>query len=258
MGALLAHPVVSEGGGEPDDLNLGFSVGEEIEYKIYWGVIPVGYAVASTSWLEEDGRRLIAIRFKTRTNKVLSKLYPVDDVVESIVDPETFLPIRFSKTLSEGRYRCNEVTRFDHAGGKAYWYSKIKDRKKEYPVEATTRDLVSFMYYTRLQKFKTGEKLHFQVMADEKIYDLSVRVKKREKVKTVDGDWIKSVQLVPKASFEGLFVHKGKMWLWISEEKPSVLIKMAAKVPVASIKLVLADVRHSGDDASQKPIPESK
>lgn len=224
------------------DIDLWFSVGEKITYRIYWGIIPVGESVASTEWVEADGRQMLAIRFRTKTNKVLSSIYPVDDLIESIVDPTTFLPIQFTKRLSEGRYRCDEVTRFDHKAGKATMTRKGRERIKEYEIEPDTRDIASFMYYMRAKELEPGETREYRVMADEEIYDVFVNTLKIEKVKTVNGDRIESLKMEPEASFDGLFVRSGKMWMWVSRDDQRIMTKMVAKVPVASIKLILDKV----------------
>jgi len=219
--------------------SLSFPVGEVLKYKIYWGVVPVGYSSATTAWTEEDGRKLLAIRFRTRTNKVLSKLYPVNDKIESIIDPVTFLPVRFTKNLSEGKYRCHEVTTFDHKNGTATMVSLPDKKEKSYEIDPDTRDIVSFMYYMRTLDFPIGKTVKARVMADERVYDIEIDVLGKDRVKIVDGKRIPCVKLEPKASFEGLFVRKGRMTLWVSEQKPSVVTRMSAKIPVASIKLVL-------------------
>jgi hypothetical protein len=234
----LACPPVSEAG-EPD---LWFPIGERLTYKIYWGFILVGESSATTRWIEEDGRRLLSIKFRTQTTSFMDRIYPVDDTIESIIDPVAFLPIRFTKKLSEGRYRADERTDFDHEKGVARWQSFLNGRTKEYEIGPDTRDLVSFMYFTRKERFKVGDERDYQVMADEKIYDLFVEVTKREKVKLVDGSRMKSLLIEPRAAFEGLFVRKGKMWLWISDTEQPVVTKLQAKVPVASVKLVLEEI----------------
>ena len=65
------------------------------------------------------------------------------------LDPLTDLPTRFSKKLSEGRYRCDEITHFDYEQKQARWKSATKDEIKEYAIEENTRDLLSFMHHLR-------------------------------------------------------------------------------------------------------------
>ncbi|MBN1269801.1 MAG: DUF3108 domain-containing protein [Kiritimatiellae bacterium] len=258
LAALVAWGAGAAETGVPAPLdNLPFTVGEELVYRIYWGVMPVGESVVTTRWEEHRGLKMIGIRFRTRTNKFMERLYPVDDVIETLVYPDTFLPERFTKKLSEGRYRCHEVTTFDHSGGVAHWRSELSGRAKDYPIEPDTRDIVSFMYYARTMEFQPGDEKNFRVMADEKVYDVFVKVTGKEDVRTADGKLVPSVILEPEAAFEGLFVRKGKMWLWISRQTPSVVTRLAARVPVASIKLLLAESRvPDGAEAAVRPEEE--
>lgn len=227
---------------------LWFPVGEELIYRIYWGPVPVGTTRVTTEWVEEEGRRLVAIRYRTRSNKVIEKIYPVDDFIESLVDPAKFLPVRFTKKLSEGRYHVEEVTTFDHARLTAHWISKLKNKAKDFAIEADTRDIVSLMYYLRSAPFVPGENRHIRVMADEKIYDLWVKVGKVEGVNLPAYGKVDSFYIEPKAAFQGLFLRQGKAWLWVSTDERRLCTKMVGSARVASIRVVLCEVRGPGTD----------
>lgn len=233
---------------------LWFPVGETLHYKVYWGVIPVAHTTASTEWIEEEGERRLLIRFRTRSNKVLRKIYPVDDTLESVIDPKTFLPVRFSKKLNEGRYHCDEVTVFDRLALKATWTKNTNGETREYAINQNTRDLISFMYVMRTQEPKVGSRQKYRVMADEKLYDLWVESEEEEVVNLEHFGGVKSVRLEPEAAFEGLFVRKGKMKLWVSEDERKIITKASVKVPVASVNIMLDKVTGPGDDAWINPI----
>ena len=228
--------------------DLWFPVGETLVYRIYWGIIPVGETVITTQWVEEDGRTLLAIRYRTRSNKVIATIYPVDDRIEAIIDPRTFLPVRFTKNLREGRHRYHEVTTFDYETQKAHWTSFVKNKSKTYDIDPDTRDLVTFMYFMRSQSFEPGTREEYRVMADEKIYDLILDMKKEEEVDVGDYGDVRCVRIEPKAKFEGLFVREGKMTLWVSRDKRTLCTAVKAKVPVASIHVKLVEVRGPGED----------
>ncbi|MCZ7590688.1 MAG: DUF3108 domain-containing protein [Kiritimatiellae bacterium] len=227
---------------------LWFDVGEELVYSIHWGVIRVAETRVTTEWIEEDGRKLIAIRYRTRSNSFLNKIYRVDDVIEAVIDPGPFLPVRFTKTLSEGKYRTDEVTVFDHAAGKAYWKNRYRNSEKEFDIESDTRDLVTFMYYMRQHEFETGEKVTYRVMADEKIYDVFLDVGSVDTLKTDKFGKVKSVRITPEAAFEGLFVRKGKIIVWVSRDERRVATRVQATVPVADIHINLSEVLGPGND----------
>ena len=225
-------------------------VGERLIYRIYWGIIPVGLAVTSTEWLEEDGRRLLRIRFRTKSNRVLETIYPVDDSIESVVDPATFLPIRFEKKLSEGSHRYHEVTVFDRTNNVARWESKLPGRTKTFPIRPDTRDIPSFMYYMRSHTFEPGAREHYEVMADEKTYDLWVNVIKWDQTSLpIYGD-VECFRAEPEAAFNGLFVRdKGQIWLWASRDERCLATRVVVQIPVAKAKIILEEVQGPGDDA---------
>ena len=228
---------------------LWFPVGETISYRISTGAIcGWGTTVTTSEWIEEDGKTYLRIQMRTKSNGVLKALYPVDDLMESIIDPVTFLPIRFTKKLKEGKYRCNEVTTFDHANQEAQWKSLLRDEEKEYPIDEDTRDLISFMYYMRALGVQPGTKGEYRVMADEKIYDLFVQAGREEKLKLRNYGKVKVVRMDPEAAFDGLFVRKGKMQLWVSNDERMLCTQIKAKVPVASVRIVLDKVSGPGTD----------
>ena len=228
-------------------------VGEKLTYQIYWGFIPVGTAVIWTEWAESDGRKLLAIRMRTFSNKVIEKIYPVNDTIESQVDPGPFLPVQFSKNMSEGSHRYHEVTVFDRTNLVARWESKLTGKKRVFKIEPTTRDIPTFMFAMRGQPFSPGKREHFRVMADEKIYDLWLNILKNEKVDLDAYDSVPCVKTEPEAAFNGLFVRKGKVWAWISKDPRGLATRLEASIPVANVHALLMKVEGPGTDFWIKP-----
>jgi hypothetical protein len=232
----------------PEKPKLWFPVGEKLTYKVYWGFIPVAKTEIKTEWIEENGKTLLAIRYRTRSNRVIATIYPVDDRIESIIDPVTFRPVRFSKNLREGRHRYHETTIFDYQRLKATWTSFVKKKEKVYDIEPDTRDLITFMYYMRSKRVKPGDKRHYRVMADEKIYDLYLKIGKKTSVELDNIGTVSCLQMVPKAKFQGLFVRKGKVTMLVSRDQRRLCTQIRAKIPVGSIKVRLHKVEGPGND----------
>jgi hypothetical protein len=249
--ALAAETFAQTGDPPP---NLWFPVGEVLSYNVYWGVIAVGTSRMSSEWVEEEGRRLLAIRMRTRSNKFLSAIYPVDDFIESVIDPATFLPVRLTEKMNEGRHHKNEITTFDHAAGKATWKSLDRDREKQFDIEADTRDLLSFMYHLRSRSecFEPGREHRFRIFVDEKLYDLILNPLAIESVDLDKFGKVSSVRFEPEAQFNGLFVRKGKLWLWVSADDRRILTRAAARIPVASVKILLTRVSGPGGENWEK------
>jgi hypothetical protein len=86
------------------------------------------------------------------------------------------------------------------------------------------------------------------VMADEKLYTVLPRPLKRETISTPRWGRVPCLRFEPQAQFDGLFVRKGRLWVWVSEDDRRLAVRLAAQVPVASVKVTLADVRGPGED----------
>ncbi len=226
-----------------------FPVGEEIIYDIYWGIFHVGTTHVTTEWVEEEGvPPRILIRYRTKTNKFIENFYPVDDTLESLIDARSFLPVYFMKNMSEGSYRAHEWTFFDRDNLTMRWESKLNGNKKTLDIEDTTRDIITTMYYFRALAMNIGDEINLRVMADEKLYDLEASVTERETIKLERYGAVKCLKIEPKAAFQGLFVRKGKVTFWVSDDDRRVCTFLKASVPVASIQLRLNRVMGPGED----------
>lgn len=235
-----------------DAATLWFPIGERLTYSIHWGIFHVANTVISTDWVRwHDDRLLVRIRYRTVNNRVIAKFYPVNDTLDSYIDPSTFLPVRFVKILNEGRYHNQTVTDFNHTAGTARWRkdsSPIQDWTL--PISADTRDIPSFLYWLRKDAFPVGVTNRYKVMADEQLYDLILSAADRHFAPFVPGFGpVASLELVPEASFEGLFVRKQKLTAWVSKGAPCLITRMDAEVPVARIRILLAKIEGASRNA---------
>lgn len=235
-------------GAQPGKPELWFPVGERLTYNVSWGPWDVGTVWLSSEWVEEEGRDLIAIRVKTRSNGFLDAIYPVDDFLESVIDPETFTPLRFTKRLNEGKRHLNEITYFEHELGVAEWRQVSRNQRRQFAIEPDSRDLLSFMFYMRSQRFTPGAVYHFKVMADDKLHAMDVYARAVVPVKLPDFGTARCLKVDPEAKFQGLFVRVGRIQVWISDDDRYLCAKATAKVPVGSVRMVLTRVEGPGND----------
>ena len=232
----------------PATTNLWFPVGEWLVYQVYWGVIPVGKARIQTSWVQEGTQTLFSVRYRARSNRVLALLYPIDDRAELLVDPKTFLPLTYTLNISEGRHRSLEITTFDHHALVGTWESVWKQKRKTFRLESDTRDIVTFLYHARQRPLTPGEKAGYRVMADDKIYDLWLQALEKEPVRLPGFGKVTALKIKPTAAFNGLFVRKGEMVVWVSTDPRYILVKLEASLPFANIHAVLTEVHGPGKD----------
>lgn len=227
---------------------LWFPVGEVVTYNLYWGFIYVGQATVSADWMQQDGKLRLRVRHYTKSNRVIATVYPVEDTIETIIDPHTFLPVYFSKTLNEGSYHADELTVFNHAEGLARQGSFRSGHVKGIRIAPDSRDIITMMYWMRRDPFVVGSTNTFRVLADQKMYDFSARPV-AEVTQKIDGyGKVKVTKLEPDAAFNGLFVRKGKVTAYVSADDRRLCTKVDASVPFADIHIELEKVTGPGDD----------
>jgi hypothetical protein len=245
--AALARAAADPATNAPADVSAPawFPVGERMTYRLYWGVIPVGQADFWSEWVEEEGVRRIALLAQAKTTAVVAKLYPVDDFIRSVVDPATFLPLRYEQRLKEGRHFRHDFVTFHHAGGQADWEARVKRRFTRVAIDRDTRDVLSLAYFLRSRGLEAGQSDHFRVLVDEKLYDLRVEGLVVENV-SVAGVSAPCLKVEPTARFGAIFVRGGRAWLWFSRDSRRICTRMVGQVPVANVKAVLTAVTGPG------------
>lgn len=238
---------------------LWFPVGEDCLYDVSWGVFTVGSARARADWIEVEGRRLLAISVEAESNGIVETLYPVKEFLQTLVEPVAFLPLAHEKQASEGRHKTHELTVFDPEAGEARYHSFLRDNGHAYPLPEGTRDMLSVMYWFRRSPLRDpGGKRAYELVTNEKLYELFVDALALETVKVGRYGKRECVKMEPTGKFEGMFVHKGRMFLWASRDKRYTLCAIDASVPVADIHIKLKEVRGPGDDDWTAPPPEEK
>ena len=228
----------------------GFPVGEQLFYRAYWGAIPVGDAVVSTSWKEGAEGELLRLHLRVRSNRAIAVAYPVSIDIESIVRAADFLPVRHHQRRREGRRRAEVEVTFDHEKGVAVQHEILRERITEIPLEKDTRDIFTFLYYVRRYPMQLGNNSHYRVLTDDRIYDLWLKVSEDElKVSTILDEPVAAFEVEPEAAFEGVFRRHGSLEIQISRDARQLMLFMRANVPIGSVRAVLQEVRGPGEDS---------
>jgi hypothetical protein len=246
-------PVLANGPEVPPkpEIDLPFPIGEVLEYSLFWGWIGVGTSVAETRWTFKEDRWYIVIHFHTRTNHVLSRLYPVEDDVETWLCAETLRPMVFTTVLQAGSDSRNERSTFNWDKNEVQYERFHEDGRVEtkiYPVQDGARDLVSFMYFMRSKELAPNQTITYEVIVNDKLYELDVNTRRSERINLRSYGRIESMRIDPRASFEGVFVRRGEMSVWVSEDPRRILTKLEVSTPFAKAKILLRNVRGPGDD----------
>lgn len=231
-----------------------FGVGERLTYRLYWGVIPVGRAVMTTRWVREGDRRYLGISAAARTARILDPIFPVNDFVQTIVDPETLLPVLYEEKIREGRYRRHSRTRFDAATGKGVYESVASGREKPVQVEPGTRDVLSMMYRMRMLGMTAGESLLKHVYVHDRVYPLRLAALDVGPMKIAGRRSVPCIKIEPRGEFGTISTRNGTVAAWFTNDHRRLLVRLEGRVPVATVKAVLTKIEgptHSGREVSR-------
>lgn len=250
---LLAALLARGAGAEPSTNapvrdGLWFDVGEELIYRIYWGFIPVGKSRITTRWVDKDGRRLLSIVYRTKTNKFFDRIYPFDDLSETLVDPVLYRPIRLRTRLAKRDLASDELITFDYDAGSAHWKSFHDGEEKDIPLDNGLLDIATFLYSLRRTGLESGETRDFRFVGDHGVVEGKLRAFDYETVDLPAYGKVRCLKLKPEADFGGFLVKEGKVTAWVSDDSRRLCTKLVVNGLLANAKVILCQVRGPGDD----------
>jgi hypothetical protein len=255
---LLAAGAPAAARGAPDEPPpLWFPVGEELVFRIYWGFVPVGASRIKTGWVERDGKRLLRIRYRARTNRLFNRIYPVDDVAETLVDPGPFLPQRFVFRMKRRGRATDDTVQFDHEAGRAVLRSRHTGTNRTFAITRNMRDIITFLYMLRADELQPGTRSRHRFVDSNGVVDMELNMRGYERVSLPLFGKVESLRVEPRANFAGVLIEEGKVTAWCSHDARRLLTRMTVDGPLANVNIVLCQVHGPGDDAWARKTRES-
>lgn len=211
-----------------------FQVGEQLTYDISWLNITAGTAVMAVDAAGMDGDRPLAKLITTAQSRpAITKFFPVDNRVESLLDPATLLPEHLTFKRREGKKKEDLEYIFHQQEGAVTVVKNGTAERLDMP--PGTQDVISCLYYARSAlSLQPGASLTMNVYHDKKIRKVDVRV---EEIETVSGPWgeVETARVLVIMSFQGLFLNQGNIRVWFTNDERRIPVRMKAKVVIGSI-----------------------
>ena len=211
-----------------------FQVGEQLTYEISWMNITAGTAVMAVSDAGADrGRPLAKLITTAQSRPAITTFFPVDNRVESIVDPATLLPEHLTFKRREGKKKEDIEYTFHQKEGTVTVVKGGTTETLEMP--PGTQDVISCLYYARSElSLQPGSLLTMNVHHDKKNRKVDVRV---EEIETVSGPWgeVETARVLVVMPFQGLFLNQGNIRVWFTNDDRRIPVRMKAKVVIGSI-----------------------
>jgi hypothetical protein len=209
--------------------------GEKLEFEILYGSIPAGRASLEVKGRSTSEGEVYRIVSRARSNDVISLFFEVNDVIVAEVDAQTAEPVFFEKRLREGPFKKDEWAVYEPGG-------VVRTRETEYRVMPGTRDILSALYYVRGHDLDVGDVVTVAAFENGKNYDARVRVLRRERVSTDQGDF--DCLVIEPDIEEGAFAKTGRLLIWVTDDALKIPVLVKSKVAVGSFVARLVGSTH--------------
>jgi len=218
-----------------------YQPGERLHYLIHYGFIHAGKAILYMKNDTLSGRNVNHLVISGWTTGLADVLFKVKDRYESYIDPETDLPLKAIRDISEGRYkRYNEVT-FDRKtrSDSTILYSQASGM---FVVEKNIHDILSAFYYFRKYylpgELKKGEIIEISTYFTDELFPLQIRYVGKETIKTKIGK-VECFKFNPVTEVGRLFETEEDMSVWFSQDDNFLPVKIRFELFVGSVQVDL-------------------
>jgi len=209
--------------------NRAFEVGERLEYVVRLGPIVAGNSTLRVAEIVQyNGAACYRLVNETASNAFFSKFYRVEDRIEALMDARGLFSWAYEKHQREGKYKADHVVWLDQVNHLAY------TQKDTTPIPPFAQDVLSALYYVRTLPIEVGQTLFIDNHDDGKLYPLEIKVHRREKVRTRAGTFTALVA-EPKLRTGGFFKHKGRIFVWVTDDERKIPVKLESKIPVGAV-----------------------
>ncbi len=189
----------------------------------------------------EGGSFAYHMKGRLQSSKYYSYIYELDDTVESYLNIDNFIPIKYILKQKESNQDVNDLQVFDQERLKTFvWYrrmkkGKLKQYEKEKFIPRYFQDSFSALFFVRGLPLIIGDTFEFPVVTRGKIWILKGRADKFEEIKVL-GKWVNAIKVKAETHFPGVLKKKGDISFWYSADSNHRLLKFEAKVKIGSIQ----------------------
>jgi len=235
-----------------------FSRGEVLNYRVNYGMFSIGEAKIEIEHKlhKVNLRDSYKLDVYGKTKGFTGWVIDVDDQWGVYLDTASLLPHISYRNIKEGKYRKNEIVRFDHKSKNIE--IKVLDQKKGsykipeyfyYPIvpdrEIQVRDILGGYMYLRTLDFKKinpGDTVVLSGFFEDTFYDLQMTFRGRETIKTRAGKF-NAIKLTPLVPENELFNGRDSVVAWFSDDDNKMPLRIEAKMFIGSVFIELTDYK---------------
>jgi hypothetical protein len=222
-----------------------FGPGERVAFRISYAHLLAGRATLAVLGSEQEGGPVLRFLAEARSQGCFASLFRfhVDDRTVASWDSDRGCSLRIEKHLREGRATRDQEVEFEPAAGTAH----VRDPKlpqSTYEAGTCALDVLSALFVALIHGVEEGREPTLPVFDNGKRYAMRVLWRGRERLDLPPpfGRGYPTVVVEPRLmDGSGLFVHDGRLRIWLTDDARRVPARMRSKVAIGSVS---ADLEH--------------
>ncbi len=220
------------------DFKLGaFQIGEKLKYTARYGFIHAAEVTfeVQESKKEMNGKKPLHFVASGRTTPSFDWFMKVRHRYDSYVDQTQLLPMQFTESVREGKYKRDSYANFDQKA------NKIVATKGTFNSPDVTFDILSMYYFARcldIKNVKVGEVIKMKYFLDDGIYPLDIEYLGRETINTESGKF-ECIKLSPALQPGRVFRKDSRMYMWMTNDANRIPVKVEVEILIGSLVLEL-------------------
>ena len=207
--------------------------------RLTYASILAGWASLVVKQVTRDGRPVLQFETRARSDGFFTRLlnFRVRDRTRATWDPESGCSLEIEKRLREGRAVRDQRVTFEQEAGVAH-VDDPKIDEESFEIAPCALDVLSALFVTRLRGVPEGGSLWLPLFDNGKEYQLEVRYLGRETLDLPEpfGPDTPTIVVEPLlVEGTGLFVKRGRLKVWLTDDERRVPVRWAAKVPIGAV-----------------------
>ncbi|MFZ4714534.1 MAG: DUF3108 domain-containing protein [Bacteriovoracaceae bacterium] len=227
-----------------------FKNGEQMVFDVkYFGITAGQIALTVLPQKEIGGKTCHHFHVKMTSAPFYKMIYEVNDYLDSYVDVERFLPVKYMVVQRESKQDVDDLQLFDNEKLTTFYrYRRLKKKTNEEKNESDQKfvprfyqDSFSVLYFFRSLPLHTGETYEFPIITRAKPWMIKVTPEKIETISTKLGRR-EAFRVNAITQYPGVLKANGEAIFWISNDDKKQILKFSAKVKLGTIEGELVDL----------------
>ncbi len=193
----------------------------------YMGINAASVLIKMRKNLASIGSKETYVFFaRAKTASFYKWIYELDDIVESFVDVNEFVPLKYNLVQRESKKDIDHIELYDRDKGMTHFRykrvtkdGKVTHRKKDKKMPHFSQDFLSVFFFFRGLPLELGKKYVIPITTKGTTWNMLIKPISKVKMNVGKLKNIQAIKLQVFNKYSGDLSKKGAMEFWISDDK---------------------------------------